>query len=279
MAAHSWKTGNKRFVLLRLLAPISSWSDHVLHLPGFLTSTSLGVMMGILALRRKDRLLWEPIRFEVTLTVMLIAETKVHVDEMKDVLRYILQCIQEAEVPQELREVAFAKVFDHVVGKGAGPGGFDGYPAMRNGPAMLGENGLGESADDLLARIAEKLRLNRDVVKEVFSIDDGTLTLLVPSSRLEKAKAGATRQIALLVAGGRQAAGIDDEWTSIEEIREVCNDFGKYDAPNFSHAINSLDQFCSFKGKGQKREVRLNRQGFEEVAQLVTKLSNSQGVA
>jgi hypothetical protein len=182
---------------------------------------------------------------------------------MTDILKSILKALDDASVPSELRSVAFGKAFDYLAGQPrvGGPGlGAPTQPAPSGSAAAV-------------ASIANKLKLENDVVREVFSVDGEKIQLVIPAGKLEKTKSGATRQICLLLAAARQAAGVDEEWTSSGTVREACVDYGRYDSPNFASAIQGLDDLVNIRGKGQQREVRVNRRGYEEAATLVRRLA------
>ena len=178
---------------------------------------------------------------------------------MVELLRAVQKALDEAGVGADVRPVAFGKAFEALI---AGPSRL----GRRSGPNQeSGKKDAGEP--NPIDSIATKFKLTADVVREVFSVGaDSELTLIVPVSKLEKAKSAAAKQIALLIASARQAAGVDTEWTSVEVFRSIASDYGKYDAPNFATTIGSYQTVFSFRGKGQQRHVRVNRQGFDEAA-------------
>ena len=79
--------------------------------------------------------------------------------------------------------------------------------------------------------------------------------------------ATATKQIALLIAGARQAAGID-EWTSWDQFRTVCADYKRLDSGNFAKTIREMeDVFRLRKESERKLAVTLARPGWEQFAE------------
>jgi hypothetical protein len=125
---------------------------------------------------------------------------------------------------------------------------------------------------DLIGKIAARLQLDRNVVDQVYRVTDDTVNVIVSPRRLSPSKATATRQLAQLVAGGRQAADIE-EWTDAGIIRQVVSDFGRYDSPNFASTIASMDEVFLFSGKGQSRTVKVSRPGMETISALVRNLA------
>ena len=84
--------------------------------------------------------------------------------------------------------------------------------------------------------------------------------------------ATATKEIALLVAGGRQAAGLE-AWTSWDEIRRWCGEFKKLDSGNFAKTMREMDDvFNTRKESERKLQVRLAKHGWERVADEIRRL-------
>ncbi|MGH8983714.1 MAG: hypothetical protein ACRDY6_07540 [Acidimicrobiia bacterium] len=123
-----------------------------------------------------------------------------------------------------------------------------------------------------MARIAARLNLSLELVSEVFVVDGEQLELVVGSQRLHQARSRGTEQVALLVAAGRQAAGLDDSWTETERIREWCDLYRRYDAANFASTIRGMDDVFNIRGPSRNRTVRLTPNGWRRAAALVVEL-------
>lgn len=124
---------------------------------------------------------------------------------------------------------------------------------------------------DVLGKIAASMKLSREVLELVYDVQDGQPSLVISAKKLSDRKAEATKVIAQLVAGARQAAGLD-EWTSVGTIRSVVNDYGRLDSNNFAVAIQGLDKICLYRGKSTSRELKVTRAGMEEIAALIVNL-------
>lgn len=134
---------------------------------------------------------------------------------------------------------------------------------------------LGSASDrgDLLDKISSKLKLDREVVEMVYADQDGELDYVLSGKKLPDNKAAAAKIIAQLVMGGRQAAGLDDEWTQYAVIRGVVLDFGKLDSGNFATQMGALpDKVCVISGKGADRKMKVTKGGWEDIAALITVL-------
>lgn len=126
---------------------------------------------------------------------------------------------------------------------------------------------------DTLVRIASRLGVDIGLVEEVYVEGDSGPEVVVATARLEKNRAGATKQLALLLAAARQATGADDDWTSSEQIRETVQLYGKFDSNNFAATIAAMDDVFTLRGRGRDRTVRVSRRGWEQAAELVTALA------
>jgi hypothetical protein len=129
---------------------------------------------------------------------------------------------------------------------------------------------------DLVSKIAATLKIDREVAEMVYDVKDGELGYVISARRLASDKAGATRQLATIVAAGRQCAGLE-EWTSVGVVREAVNDYGKLDSANFASYVGKLDKDNAFllRGKGANREIKITRSGLEPIAELLTSLTSS----
>jgi hypothetical protein len=122
-----------------------------------------------------------------------------------------------------------------------------------------------------LRGIADRLRLDLETVSDVYHLDGDELGIGIAPSRLDPRKAVGTKQIALLVAAGRQA-GSWEEWTPVRVIRETARDFGRFDSSNFATTIKDMGDVLNIRGRGRQVEVRVTRPGYERAAHLIGEL-------
>lgn len=142
-------------------------------------------------------------------------------------------------------------------------------------PADQGSAGAGAGAvavPEGIGPLAARLGLVEDDLADVFGTNrEGRVEIHVPTPLLTKAKSGATKELALLVLASEQYAG--DAWTSVESIRKVVADYGKYDASNFTSSLRQLGTAATVRGKQSSAEYRLTRVGWEAASTLVGRLS------
>jgi hypothetical protein len=196
--------------------------------------------------------------------------------KVSDILVRALKEVDDANIPDELRAVAFEKAVDLVRVDAGVPIGQPQQPPGNGAAAPAGE---AEPAADTtpLGRIARRLKLDIEVVKDVFDHGEQGFQVIVSPRKLEKQRQAATRQLALLVAAGRQAAGDDEDWTALDKIRTVCADYNKLDSSNFAAHIKTMGDEFTVKGSGQKREVKVTRPGWDAARELVEKLAGAEG--
>lgn len=195
-------------------------------------------------------------------------------------IRAAIADVDAAEVSREDRAVVLGVVLAKRVGLAAHstPATPDGGRAQHLPQEPDATNGRIAPPDDgLVGRIAGALKVSRDVVDLVYDDRDGELGVVVSARRLADDKANATRQLAQIVAVGRQAAGLE-EWTPVGRVREVVSDYGKLDSANFASYVQRLDKdnVCLMRGKGANRELKVTRSGMESIAEMLTALVATQ---
>lgn len=195
----------------------------------------------------------------------------------RDALVNVLKDLSAAEVPDDLREIAFTKGLEFHLGYPYPAAPEPAVPASisaRRG--MIGELPRGDVStdDDQLAAIAHRLSLPIEDVRDVYNISgDGEIEIIVASGKLPPGDAPATKELALLVAAGRQSVG--EEWTPFGEIRVVCDIYGRLDSSNFATTIREMEDVFNMRSPTpRKREVRINRPGWERAAALVSRLTS-----
>jgi hypothetical protein len=184
-------------------------------------------------------------------------------DEVRKMMKEAVKAVQEADVPDDLRVVAFEKSFDALIGGSdtAAP------PAQEDDSRPLAVPMDGPS----LAAIASRFGVDRGSIDETYYVDGEALGLAIAPARFQRTKAAATQQVALLLGAGRQAGGWDD-WTAVATIRSACRDYGFLDEANFATTIKRMGDVFSFRGRGRQLEVRVTRPGYERAADLVREL-------
>jgi hypothetical protein len=117
------------------------------------------------------------------------------------------------------------------------------------------------------------LGVERDLVEQVYDVTGEAVDLVVASSRLDNMKSRATADLALLIAAGRQAIDLDQNGTSVEEVRRWAEHFKRYDASNFAATMKSLDTTMNVKGKARDRALKMTSPAWAKAGELVRTLT------
>lgn len=178
-------------------------------------------------------------------------------EQAKQLLSDVLRIIEDMEVPQDLRRAAFEQL----------------WASLSRPPAAITETEQKQPiAPEPLKALARRLDIDPVDLADLYAVtDDGTLDVQVPSSKLPDQKAAATKELALLVCAGRQAIG--EQATAGATIRDVCNQYGKLDAPNFAATMKDADHLWIIAGPARDKTYRLRNPGWEEAKKVVERLA------
>lgn len=192
-------------------------------------------------------------------------------------LRIAVEAVETANVPEDLRDIAFTRALDATLGPVAPPS--DPPPVQQGGggPPASEQTGAGLSVASPMAKLAKHLGIDPVLATQVFDIDEEGLHVALAPSKFSSKVMQAMEEIARLVVAGRQAAGLDAEWTSFNEIRVVCENRGKFSAGNFSACVSKLDgDGFRVRGTGRKKEAKANATGLEKTGQLIVQLAGQE---
>jgi hypothetical protein len=192
--------------------------------------------------------------------------------QVADLLTRALVAIDAAQVPDDLREIAFTNALSFLNG-GLTPTP-PGSSAPTLGDAMAAGAGT-SSGSGLLDKIAAALGVEPAKIKRVFAEQDGVPQLIVKSNTLPKTKAAAAHDIALLLMAGRQLGGLDD-YTEAAILRETVKRYGKFDRANFAGQMKALDHYILTEGKGASTKRKLTHPGIEAAAKMVDKYATEE---
>jgi len=127
-------------------------------------------------------------------------------------------------------------------------------------------------ATDWQTAIAYKLGIEPEQVADLYHLDDDdTLRLLLEPKRLPRSQAAAMKDVAALLAAGRQAAKFDAGSTSFDAIRKECEEHNCLNKSNFTKYLNAMKPRFIVDGKGQNQALRATTRGFDEAGTIAKK--------
>lgn len=190
------------------------------------------------------------------------------------VLKDALAAVTDAGIPPELQPTALEKAVDLLAGT---PASTPVTHAKRDESRVDRAGAAKEPGTSPLDKIAENLKLSREIVGDAYHYDDQAgLQIGLGTTKFASAKSAGAKQLALLFAAGRQAAGID-EWTTVRDLRELAKDFGRFDSANYSAAIKEMHDVFMFAGtSSMDRKVKVNRRGKEAASALITDMTGGE---
>jgi hypothetical protein len=182
-------------------------------------------------------------------------------DQLVRRLKAGVQVIEEAQVPRDLQPIAFRHALE-TLGNGSSP----------SETLTRADDKGGRTSVSLLGAIAGRLKLDLDIVTHIFEEEGEQIHLIVTKGKLPNAgsKAASMRDVALLLAAGRQAAGIED-YTAASVIRRECEELNILDASNFAVELGRLGMRA--RGGPKSREVHASRHQLELAAELMLEIA------
>lgn len=188
-------------------------------------------------------------------------------DDVASALERSRDLIKRAELPDDLRQAAFERVFEALL---AGASNGAASPTGELGSRKTSP-GLG-GGDSLMATVAKRLDVPEERLARVVEIDAEGVHLVAPRSKFAKTKAAAHDQIALLVAATSSIAGYhQDGWVSQSTVRAATEELGVDDPSNFAAYLRRVDG-VRLRGSGRTGELKINAVGMERASALINEL-------
>jgi hypothetical protein len=184
-------------------------------------------------------------------------------EEMSAALKRAADIVKNAGLREDLVPIAFERVLDELgLSRGHEASSAHQAPSSHDDPEA-------HRTGDPLTKISTRLGIPLDAVEQVYEYDaDAGLQLIIKRSMLPQPdqKAAAMRDIARLLAVGRQVAELE-EYTPFSAIRDECAEIKVLDSNNFAAEIAKLEM--RRRGSRNKQEVKANRHHVDETADLI----------
>jgi hypothetical protein len=192
--------------------------------------------------------------------------------DVEAVVRESLKVMRDAEVPEPLQPAALPSIIELVARHASGGSAQASVPYQPPHTSLVPHS---TSGGNLLARLAARLGVAGEVVEGVYTSDGNAIEISVHPGRLPRTRSTGTKNLALLVTAMRQAT-MDEEFTSVEEIRRIAQEYDRLDGPNFASAIGEMRGAFLVKGSSRQRSLKLTRPGWQLAADLVNQLGGAE---
>lgn len=187
-------------------------------------------------------------------------------------LKAALQAVEDANIPTDLRAIAFTKAIDVLSGS-------DDTTVRSSGKAENGGGGGGgggpATESDRLKKIADALSVPQERIEMLFVEHDDELQVAADPARLGSSMKDRAKSVALLVAAGRQLGGWDDGPTGDSVIRAEVDRLGVYDNTNYSRHVKELNAWFNVNGTGRSTTYKLKFPGREYLKTFAKELTQA----
>lgn len=180
---------------------------------------------------------------------------------VEEVLQKAIDAVNSANIPSELREVAFTRAIDLIVGEKP--------VASANNKDSNGTKNAGGGADldptdsDRLKKIADAVGVSRERIELIYLEHEEDLQVVVDPGQLGSTMKERSKSIGLLVAAGRQLGGWDENTTPDIVVRSEIDRLGVYDGGNYSKYMKDMSAWFNVNGSGRNATFKLKFQGRE----------------
>lgn len=194
--------------------------------------------------------------------------------KLHEILAAALEAVELANIPEDLRETAFAKAVDiAAVMQGVTPQAAPKPPAHDGGGG--GGGGGGEMPAGNLGRLAAALDLDRNGIEQIYMEDGDELQLVVDPDALGKNTKERAGRAALLLAAGRQLGGYDEAATADAVIRKEVDRIHLFEPKHYASThMKALSPWLNINGSGKTATYRLKPAGRTEVKKVAKQLVN-----
>lgn len=198
-----------------------------------------------------------------------------------EVLKAAWSAVNEADLPEELHEIAFREAVSmymltsapagavaHHTERDSSPVNFD---DVRQGQSVPVQAGGGTApASDLLAKVARGTGVPWQAIETLVYFEDDDFHVDLPAIKLGSSNAERTRNIAAVLTIVRTFS-LDEDETPVDLIREEAHRLKCYDPSNFTTHLKGLEGFA-IRGSGETRRVVAKAGGLDGFPKLVESL-------
>lgn len=181
--------------------------------------------------------------------------------DVQEVLQKAIDAVNGANIPSELREVAFSRAIDLIVG--VEPAASTGSQGSNDSAAGGGEAGGKPTGSDRLTKIADAIGVSRERIEMIYDEHEDDLQIVADPGQLGTTMKERSKSIGLLLAAGRQLGGWDEGTTPDSVVRSEIDRLGVYDGGNYSKYMKDMSAWFNVNGSGRSATFKLKFQGRE----------------
>lgn len=162
--------------------------------------------------------------------------------EPREILSSAWKSVQEADLPEELHQVAFVeavRLFSSNSKHGNGSSEKLSVAASSSADLSSSEDRLEIDTESLMSQFARETDCEVSQLERVVYFQDGIPTVTAPKSRLGTTLAQQARNVALVITAARHYA-LDEPEVAIDVVRVACLSSKCYDRPNFNRHMGQV---------------------------------------
>ncbi len=185
--------------------------------------------------------------------------------------------VDEAELPENLQEVAFREAIRLMAPSATTPSPTPGLRATATVPTRwLGirtacpgrqKRGGTTSEQNMYDQVVAQVGVDRNKLEQIVHLDGDDPRLSIPGLKLGRTTAERARAVAQVISITR-VFGLGESDVSLETVRSECERLRVYDQANFSTQMKALPGYV-VTGTGQGRRLRPRAAGIEAFPGLV----------
>lgn len=181
--------------------------------------------------------------------------------DAQEVLQKAIDAVNGANIPSELREIAFTRAIDLVIGvkPTASKATNDSNDSTGDGSDVGGK----PTDSDRLKKIADAVGISRERIEMIYDEHEDDLQIVVDPGQLGSTMKERSKSIGLLLAAGRQLGGWDESATADSVVRSEVDRLGVYDGGNYSKYMKDMNAWFNVNGSGRNATFKLKFQGRE----------------
>lgn len=197
-------------------------------------------------------------------------------DAISEVLAGAVAAVKQAEVPEDLREIAFTEALRHMLvsANGVGEMSRGNHPVSFDDPKNVDDESSKQDLvleNEVLRKIARGTGVPVTDLDRLIFVDEGEPRIAPSGLKLGKNNTERTRAVVAILTVAR-TFGFDEGETPLEIIREEVQRLRVYDSANFAAHVKGLSGFV-VKGSGANRRVQAKATGIEEFPDLVAEIA------